>query len=232
MSNHPSCPEPPRKSFHGIGAVVIFVGIAVMISLVWTQWQQAQRRGGQVLEVHGKLRPIQLLDAIDGKETTLPDTNGNFIVLSVLATREGGVAPMLAGRMKELSQHLDRMGEDRVRLVTITTDPAHDSAEVLAAYATEAAANPDRWRFYTGPGAELKSWIEKDLFGPLLDDGEAFPSAPTRLVLLDPDGSIRAYRDAQNPGVVGNLLNDLGALDREFLPNPKSGHSQTGNVKH
>lgn len=216
MSNQPSYPEPPPKSFNGVGAVVIFVGIAVMISLVWTQWQQAQRRGGQALEVHGRVSQIQLVDAIDEKEVFIPNGDGHFIVLSVLASREGGVAPMLNSRFRELSHHLDRMGEDRVRLFTITIDPEYDTAQVLAAYAVEVGVNSDRWRFFTGSSQKLKSWIEKDLFAPLLGEGELFPAAPTRFVLLDPEGNIRSYRDAQNPGVVGNLLNDLGALDREF----------------
>jgi protein SCO1/2 len=223
MSSETPVSGPPPKSFQGLGAVVIFVGIAVMISLVWTQFQQAQRRGGQLLEVHGGLGTFSFLDALSGQEETLPASDGNFRVLAALSTAEGGVAPMLMARLRELENHLDRMQEKRVRLVVITLDPENDTPEVLTVFARAAGADSARWSFLTSPHPGLHDWIVGELFGPLLGEGEPFPAAPTRILLLDPEGNIRAYRDAQNPGVAGNLLHDLGALDREFPPASTTG---------
>lgn len=208
--------EPPPKSFNGLMPVLIFVGIAVMISLVWTQWQQVQRRGVTTLETHGTLTGITLFDALANRQSTIPGGEEDFLVIAALSVREPGVAPMLAGRMRDLARQLDRLGERRVRLVVITIDPAHDTAEVLAEYAAAMEAEPGRWSFLTGPPPDVDAWIRKDLYGPLLADGNDLPAAPTRLVLVDPHGNIRSYRDAQNPGVVGNLLEDIGALVREF----------------
>jgi protein SCO1 len=63
------------------------------------------------------------------------------------------------GRLQK--RFADRLGRDLV-LLTITFDPIHDQPEILAAYARTWKANPDAWRFLTGPPDDVRrvcSWF-------------------------------------------------------------------------
>jgi protein SCO1/2 len=77
-------------------------------------------------------------------------------------------------------------------LVTISFDPAHDTPEVLRAYAQAVGADPARWRFATGDPARLKHIIGGGFevyYAPNDDGSYTFDPA---FVLVDGWGIIRA----------------------------------------
>ncbi|MBZ5664942.1 MAG: SCO family protein, partial [Acidobacteriia bacterium] len=91
------------------------------------------------------------------------------------------------GRLQK--RFADRFGRDLV-LLTITFDPVHDQPEILAAYARTWKANPDAWRFLTGPTDDIRrvcSW-----FGVEFWSDEAQFTHTQHTVVIDRKGKLVA----------------------------------------
>lgn len=133
-------------------------------------------------------------------------------VASFLYTSCGGPCPMVAAALGGLQIRL----EGRARLVTFTVDPETDTAQVLGAYAKEVGAQPGRWWFLTGPGAEVrKLLIEGFKVGVAMD--KTRPAAErvahsTKLVLIDRGGVIRGYYDSSEAASLEALQTDINKL--------------------
>jgi protein SCO1/2 len=89
------------------------------------------------------------------------------------------------GRLQE--RFAKRMGRDLV-LLTITFDPVHDQPENLATYARTWRANPEVWRFLTGPPDDVRrvcGW-----FGVASWSDEALLTHTLHTVLMDRRGRL------------------------------------------
>ncbi len=108
--------------------------------------------------------------------------------------------PTLTARMKSVQDKLVEGGlEGKLRLVSISVDPEHDTPEVLQTYATGWKAREGTWLFLTGKSEELDRIVVK---GFKLQ----YEKAPDNVgivnimhgdwfVLVDKDGVIRGYYD-------------------------------------
>lgn len=129
-----------------------------------------------------------------------------------------GTCLMLSNRMKELHQATAKTGD--VRFVSISTDPAVDTPEVLRNYAATFGAD-ERWSFLTGERAAVFDLSIAGFKLALADaDGvdvkEKFIHS-TKLVLVDRHGWIRDYYDGidDKPGEKERLLADIKRLLQE-----------------
>lgn len=126
------------------------------------------------------------------------------------------VCPKLTARMAQI-QHRSRHLGEAFHLVTFTVDPENDTPEVLAAYAQSYHANGARWSFLTGRLDALETTIVKG-FKIAMGKEESEPGSGIfsifhgeRLVLVDQDGNIRGYYEANEVGM-GELLRNAGIL--------------------
>lgn len=81
----------------------------------------------------------------------------------------------------------------RVRLVSVTLDPAYDRPAVLAAHARRLAADPRVWTFLTGDPAEIASFASR--FGVSVVPGTSAGAEivhSLRTIVIDPEGRIAA----------------------------------------
>jgi protein SCO1/2 len=98
------------------------------------------------------------------------------------------MCPATTLRFQEVQRALDEQMRDRVRLVSVSFDPA-DTPEVLAEYAELWEVDPQVWTMLTGPeesvqalGAAYGFWFEPQ-------EGGTFRHAMISVILL-PDGSV------------------------------------------
>ena len=99
-----------------------------------------------------------------------------------------------------------------VRLISFTVDPARDTPPVLAAYAKQHHASPERWVFLTGPQATLND-LCRNVFKLGFVDGTL--AHTTRFVLVDRQSQIRATYETSEPDSIERLMADIHALARE-----------------
>jgi protein SCO1/2 len=157
-----------------------------------------------------------------GKSYGSEQLRGRVWVADFVFTSCPTVCPKLTAKMA-LIQHRARHLGDAFHLVTFTVDPENDTPARLASYATSYHADPSRWSFLTGALGDIETTVVKGFkiaMGkePLGADGDAGP--PTglfsifhgeKLVLVDAEGSIRGYYDADDAGI-DDLLRDTDVI--------------------
>jgi protein SCO1/2 len=125
--------------------------------------------------------------------------------------------PRLTGEMAKLQKLVAGKG-GKVQLISISVDPDRDTPERLKAYAAGFRADPQVWKFLTGPAKQIedavvngfKQGISKDP-DPSEKDGFAILHG-TRFVLVDQSGQIRGFYDAQDSSDMARLRSHLLGL--------------------
>jgi protein SCO1/2 len=134
---------------------------------------------------------------------------GHIWVADFIYTTCDGPCPMMSHQMHQLQTLTAEMPE--VKLVSFTVDPAHDTPQVLAAYARHFQTNPARWCFLTGEQASLNDVALK---GFKLNSVDGSMSHSTRFALVDQKRRIRAYYITSEDGVLKQILHDIRQLER------------------
>ena len=143
---------------------------------------------------------------------------GRVVVANFIYTGCRDICPLLSAQMRTLQERLrqESLLGSQVQLVSFTVDPERDTPAVLRRFAEQYQADPDAWRFLTGP---------KETLIPLIVDRfrlgmQVLPPQPTtsaqvggadadagggyevmhsgRFVLIDRQGQIRAYYDGRD----------------------------------
>ncbi len=115
--------------------------------------------------------------------------------------------PLMTARMKEL--HDELAGDDRVRFLSVSTDPEVDTVEVLRAYAREWGADPRRWIFARAPVEEVVRLSEKEF---LLAAQDLPLGHSLKFVLVDSKRRIRGYYDSEDASEMARLRRELAGL--------------------
>jgi len=100
---------------------------------------------------------------------------------------------------------------DKVRLVSLTVDPARDTPQRLNEYAKRYAANPGEWDFITGSEADTRALIEGG-FKLIAPDDVSLHT--TRIVLVDRNGDIRGFYQGTDQDSLKQMFRDVSALVR------------------
>ncbi len=148
------------------------------------------------------------------------DLEGTAWVAHFFFTSCEGVCPATTARMATLRDSLaaDGLLGERVRLVSISVDPARDTVAARRAYAERFGGSPpSEWAFLGGAAPEAIRRLLQQGFrvtgGPApADPGEdaAYQvNHSPRLELVDPEGRVRATHDATDPGAIASLRSDL-----------------------
>jgi protein SCO1/2 len=160
--------------------------------------------------------PNFVLTDQQGRSVSDRDLRGSVWVANFIFTRCPSACPLLTAKFKALQAKLDTRPD--LRFVSISVDPEHDTPQVLAAYAARFGADPARWRFLTGPLADIERTVVQ---GFKIHVGAPTPNAldPSLIdimhgehfVLVDRDGAIRGYYRADDEGLAA-LRADLDGL--------------------
>lgn len=161
------------------------------------------------------LPPFALVER-DGSTVALTDLAGAPWVADFVFTRCGVYCPRLTERMKELRRSLPL----RVRSVSFSVDPDHDTPEVLAEYARKWGIEGREWLFLTGERPAMWTLIRDGFLQPVEETPEVVASPilhSNRFVLVDARGRMRGLYDAFDEDAVDRLLADLSAVEAEEL---------------
>jgi protein SCO1 len=127
-----------------------------------------------------------------GNVVRLSDARGRVVLVAFIYTSCTTTCPILGHQMAALQKRLkgEKLLPGRVMLLSVTVDPARDSAPVLARYASALGADPAGWGFLRDTAEALapvlgayQEWTKA------MPDGEI--DHPARLYLIDADGRIR-----------------------------------------
>ncbi|MEA2694933.1 MAG: hypothetical protein QOJ16_4320 [Acidobacteriota bacterium] len=199
-------PVPLRRLL--LWSVLVAVLLAVAVAAGWSRFNRTPPP-----PFLGTVPPFALTNR-DGRPVTLATLAGAPWIADFVFTRCAASCPMMTARMARLGEELPT-GE-RVRRVSFTVDPVHDTPEVLARYAATFHAPAD-WLFLTGPEPDLHR-LSREGFKLAIDvpKGDAGSTQEpilhsTRFVLVDGEGRIRGYYDGEDEEAMKKLVRDVNA---------------------
>ncbi|MBX9743174.1 MAG: SCO family protein [Chthoniobacterales bacterium] len=201
----------PRR-FSTLSWILLFFLAALLVGGAFISFRKGESR------THFSQPPIAEVPDFsfltqEGKKCTKADLLGKVWVADFIFTRCQGPCPLMTARMAELASKLKKSPD--VQLVSVTIDPTYDTPEVLAAYAAAIHADPAQWIFLTGELDKIASFTQQGMKQPLAFDSNGTPNHSTRLMIVDKNGMIRSYHDANDPEVIQKTLLDVGSLLRD-----------------
>jgi protein SCO1/2 len=187
-------------------AGLVAVALAAVISFL--------RPGDPDLDRFGPAPPFNLTSQT-GQVFSSNALEGKVWIADFIFTRCGGLCPALAVRMRELQEELD--SKDDWMLVSFSVDPEYDTPEVLAEYASNLDADPERWKFLTGERDTIRA-ISIQGFKLAVDENPENTTEPIvhsqRMILVDAHNQIRGYYDGLDSESMKQLIADSRRLIR------------------
>jgi protein SCO1/2 len=142
------------------------------------------------------------------------DLKGKVWIGSLIFTTCTGPCPHMCEEMARLQDEFKDAPD--FRIVTMTVDPAHDTAEVLKAFAKGYGADPLRWYFLTGRAKDIQQFAIHGLRLAASTEGEVGHS--TAFVLVDRAGRIRDYFQETDPDEMTRMREVIREVLAEKTP--------------
>jgi protein SCO1/2 len=155
--------------------------------------------------------PETPLAGADGKPVSLKDWRGSAVAVTFIYTRcpLAQYCPLLDRRFAELQQTVanDPNLRGRIRLLSVSFDPDHDSNAVLQAHAKKQGADPGVWAFATAPDAVVDRFAVA--FGVnVIREKDGTITHNLRTAVIDPSGRVVAIH-SDNTWTVAELAGEL-----------------------
>jgi protein SCO1/2 len=199
-------PIPGRRLL--VGLLVVFLLAVVPSVVVPTLMCRPEERQ---LPDYGTITPFRLVDQT-GAPFTDEALRGRVSIVSFVFTRCDTICPVITMKMERIQDKTFDVGRD-VKLVSFSVDPEYDTPERLAEYAKRYRADPERWRFVTGPYKDVYALIEGPFMTSMMRDQDRPSGVPDikhggYFLLLDRQLRVRGKYDS-------DLVNQLDALMRD-----------------
>ena len=131
----------------------------------------------------------------DGEAVSLVDLRGKVVILWFIYTRCPDVCPLHSEALASIQEQLNHTPmRELVQFITITTDPEHDTLEILQNYGPKHGLDPINWTVLTSgpeePSATREIAEKYGLKFTLGEDGYQMHGVVTHLI--DKSGDLRA----------------------------------------
>ena len=168
-----------------------------------------------------------------GDTVSLDSLNGKVVLIDFFFTHCASICPILTRNLRQMQDALklsDKVkqaaGTDTnfVQFLSLTVDPAHDSAPVLRRYAERYGVNSDLWWMLTGPKKTIYDFALKELRMGLQDsvDIDSTFMHTDYIALLDRDREIRGYYHGTDSNALKRLSDDMVFIMLEKDKNRRS----------
>jgi protein SCO1/2 len=197
-----------------VGLLVVFVAAVVPAVFVPTVMC---RRADPVLDDLGAVGAFALTDE-RGQPFTDEALRGHVTLVSFLFTRCDTICPVTTMKMERL-QEKTFDARAHIKLASFSVDPAYDTPARLAEYAQRYHAEPERWRFVTGPVDKVKALVEGPLMNSMAREGVSASGAPQIshsgfFLLVDGTAHIRGAYDSNDIHKLDDMIRDARFLVR------------------
>lgn len=209
-----------RRRRHSSGAIGLWLLVGLTVAVValffLARVPRTPLAPATPLPVFGRVSGFQLTNQL-AQSFSSAELEGNIWVADLIFTRCPGPCAQLSAHLAQLQRRLPP--GVAVQLISLTADPDHDTPEVLRAYAERFQADPRRWRFLTGPRAEINEVATKQLLLAVAEKDPAERESAddlflhsTKWVLVDAQGQLRAVYEGTEEQSVDRVLADIQRL--------------------
>jgi len=189
-----------------LAVAMVGLGAAILVVLLLRVLSGPRTPAPAVL---GSVVDFTLTDQ-NGQTVTKQDLLGKVWIADFIFTSCSGTCPIMTKTMVELQGKLTDVRD--LRLVSVSVDPARDTPEVMAGYASYYKADPKRWFFLTGEEAEIRKLVT-DSFKLMSGENLLFHSE--RLSIVDRKGRVRTGYDGTKPESLDRIVADVRAIAKE-----------------
>ena len=194
----------PKMLFYLVGAMLLLA----VIALVVVSWAN---RSLSHVPVWGEVPEFEFVKAADGEPFGLEQMKGKVNIVDFIFTRCQGACPVMAVGFSEL--YAAYAGSDKVRFISISVDPDHDTLEVLRTYAAENGVYDDRWIFLRGSIEDVIDLCENGFMLP----ADGLPMGhTTKFTVVDHLGRIRSYHEGLEEASRPVITHNVKQLVREL----------------
>jgi len=216
-----------KRGWAAAGVIVVLLlplGVWGLLSLGKNRYKRLPIYGPHEVRAPGDTAWHRLPDFVllnqDSVVFTADSLRGYIHVADYFFTRCPGICPRLSSAMRMIQDYLGEKAQ-RVRLVSYTVDPVHDSPAALREYAQRYGADLRRWTFVTGADTTLYRLAVKGYLIPVdkspdSTQGELGYVHSDMLVLVDPELRIRGFYSGLDSLQVKRLLDDINLLLLEY----------------
>ena len=169
------------------------VGMTLLSLLAISRVTGVRWQSEPVKLLNGGLAPAFSLIDQQGRPFTSASLQGKVWVADFIFTACPGQCLLMTDQLAGLQRMFPM--DSRVQFVSFSVDAAHDSPDVLTAYAVRYGADL-RWHLLTGDGAAIERLSREGFRLAAAGDGKDPIVHSTRLVLVDAQGRLRGYYDA------------------------------------
>ncbi len=165
------------------------VSIAKIPGLIEPSTASARPSEGPALEPGQVVPNFAVIDQ-DGRTIQLQDYRGQAVVVTFIFTRcpLPNYCPLMSRNFSVLQKELRQQFPEKVHLLSISFDPAHDTTAVRKEYAENYGADPKDWSFATGTPSQIKSVAT--LFGLTYEMQGVSITHNLRTALIGPNGRL------------------------------------------
>jgi protein SCO1/2 len=149
------------------------------------------------------------------------DLKGGLYVASFFFATCPGACPRMNSQLMRVQEKY--RNEPRVKLVSYTVDPEHDSVGVLARYAEQYGAIAGKWFFLTGNKDELYRLATQQYRLPAPSGAAPGIVHSQNLFLVDRNQHVRGIYDGTKAREVERLITEISVLLYTY-DHDKSGH--------
>ena len=150
----------------------------------------------------------------DDQSISLRQWPGHALVVTFIYTRcpLPQFCPMMDRRFAEIQALVaaDADLKGKVRLLSLSFDPAHDRAAVLRAHSAKAEADPAVWRFATSADTRTVDRLAATFGVNVIREQDGTITHNLRTAVIDPAGRVAAIHDS-NAWSAADIVNDLRA---------------------
>lgn len=169
----------------------------------------------------GQPVPDFSMNTQDGQRLTLSELRGKIVVLTFVYTRcpLPDFCPLMDRRFAELAEMSGRTMEraGRVRLLSVSFDPEHDTPEVLARHALRTGGRPPLWTYAVASHEELRK-VAEPLGLQYAPTGREIRHGLSTSV-IGPDGTLVRLEN-NNTWTAASLFSTVRELLRESVDEP------------
>jgi len=202
-----------------------FIGLLVLVGHTLPTFAHSLEELEEKLE--GKERYAQVvnrpapgftLTSGEGEPVSLADLQGKVVILWFIYTRCPDVCPLHSEALASIQEQVNRTPmRELARFITITTDPKHDTPELLQDYGAKHGLDPVNWTMLTSgadePSATRELAEEYGLKFTLGKDGYQMHGVVTHLI--DKSGNLRARYHGLKFAPT-NLIVHINALTNDY----------------
>lgn len=214
----PLVPITPSKRFGGKRVLLVMLAIvvlgavpAVVVPILWTRGKAPK------LSDLSTLPAFSLVDE-RGTPFTEEALRHHPTIVSFIFTRCDTVCPITSMKMEKIQEKTFDAGA-RIKLLSISVDPAYDTPARLAEFAQKYKADPERWRFVTGEPKAIQALVE----GPFLTSMQREADRPDGIpniahggyfMLVDGELHIRGMYESNDIQRLDEMIRDARYLAR------------------